>query len=183
MINVEFKTYKYWDKTSAGSDEISISEIDPHDLYDWLQQPGSYLQGGYCISVLGEAWNGYWDEDEKSFLYYIDHIDGALNFLRTFNYFNSPHATIGETKSGIWQCDGSTMELSLIGPDMIMLKDEVFECEEMVTSLAFLSNAFQKATEEFQTCIKEVIALCPSDDPLRTDLAYQLEQTKKFALV
>ena len=183
MINVDFKTYNYWDKSKSGLEEISIAAVKPQDLYNWLQEPGSNLQGGFCISVMGEAWNGYWDEDKKTFLYYIDHIDGAMRFLETLNYFNSPHAKIGERKGDIWQCDGSTLELSLIGPDMILLIDEVFECEEMVTSLTFLSFVFQKATKDLKTCLQELHKLCTPNDAFKNDIERYIEQMEKYALV
>lgn len=181
MINIDFKIILDSGDSSIKK-EIPIQDLDPQKLYDWLCIADNYLKGGYCISVVNEAWNGYWDDDTKSYIYYIDHIDGAFSFLKAMNYFNSSHATVGDSKTDIWQCDGSAMELSLIGEDAILLKDEVFECEEMVTSVPYFSFLFQEATEAFIKSICQVIDLCPKDNEMKAGLSYLVEEAKKHSI-
>ena len=182
MMNVEFRTYKLWDKMSNGSDEISFSEVKPIELYDWLKQPENKLKGGYCISVVNKAWNGYWDEEMKAEVFYIDHIEGALKLLKAFNDLNSPNVKFKEIKRDVRQCNGSSLELSLYAPNMLCMKDTALKCEDMTTGLDFITFLFQKATLEFQDCIKEVLALCSEEDELRKELEYYLEQTEQIYL-
>lgn len=181
MIQIDFKLI--FDTTDSNStNQINIQSIETQRLYEWLRQPDNYLKGGFCISVLNEPWNGYWDDEAQSHLFFIDHIDGALNFLKAIHFFNLPQTTRGTTQKDIWPCDGSSLEATLFTDQALLLKDEGLGCEEMITALPFFSFLFQEANNEFIKSLEKVITLCTTNDEMKTGLNYLVKEARKYSI-